>query len=368
MNNFISIGIDKELQDKLKKQGIVEPTSVQKQSITAILGGNDVIVQAQTGTGKTLAFLLPIIQNIDKNKKYPQGLVLAPTRELALQITEDAKSLTEGTGIEVLAVYGGQDVEKQIRKLDRGMHLIVATPGRLLDHMRRGTLSLRGIDFLVLDEADEMIEMGFGQDVEKIVMGTTNDRRTMMFSATISRNLRNIGKRFMKNPAQIEIESENVTLDNIEQLGIRVEDSDKRKVVEKIIDEYNPFLMIVFCRTKERVTQLYNHLKRGGYNVDQIHGDISQSQRKRVMDSFRSADLQILIGTDIAARGIDVQGITHVLNYDMPFNTESYIHRIGRTGRIGNEGVALSLITPKDRDKQYQIEQDIEEKIKFIEI
>lgn len=367
MSRFMNLGINEHLENKLKLQGIFEPTPIQAQAIPTILSGKDLIAKSQTGTGKTLAFLLPILERIDGNKPYPQALILTPTRELALQITEDAKALTADSSINILAAYGGQDVLQQVNKLKKGIQLIIATPGRLLDHLERKTIDLGGIDYLVLDEADEMITMGFGRDLEQIIFMSKSDRQTMLFSATITGKVRDIGRRFMKKPAYIEIKSENVTLDNIEQIGIRIKEDDKSERLMTLIDEYNPFLMLVFCRTKDKVTRIYNRLKQNKYNVDQLHGDLSQNKRERIMKSFREAEIQVLIATDLAARGIDVDGITHVVNYDLPGDSKSYIHRIGRTGRIGNEGIAISFVTEKDRDKLYLIERDIKEKIKLID-
>ncbi len=362
---FKDLGIDKDLVEKLGKQGIKEATEVQKHSLPAILAGKDVIVEAPTGTGKTLAFLLPIVKGVDSSKDYPQALILTPTRELAIQITEETKKLVD-EDVNILAAYGGQDVEQQIRKLKRGTHIIIATPGRLLDHLRRGSLSIRGVEYLVLDEADEMITMGFGSDLEDIINATTRKRQTMLFSATISPQVRGIGKRFMKSPGFIQIKGENITLDNIEQLGFRLEEKEKPEKTMELIDQYNPFLMIIFCKSKDRVTKLYNILAQNKYNVGELHGDLSQNKRQQIMKKFKSADLQTLVATDVAARGIDVEGVSHVINYDLPFDSESYIHRIGRTGRIGNDGVAISFVTEKDRDKLSQIERNIKEKIKLI--
>lgn len=367
MSNFGALGINEQLERNLRNRGIKRPTPVQEEAIPKIFENRDVIVKAQTGTGKTLAFLLPIMQKIDIEKNYPQALILTPTRELALQITNEAKELAKDTELNILAAYGGQDVVQQINKLKQGIHLIVATPGRLLDHLERGSISLRGIDYLVLDEADEMIIMGFGKDLEQIIDETYRDRQTMLFSATISKQVRDIGRRFMKNPANIEIEGDSVTLENIEQYGIRIEERDKISRTMEIIDSYNPFLMLIFCSTRDRVTNLYNKLKQNRYNVDQLQGDMSQNKREQVMRRFRNADLQILIATDIVARGIDVEGVTHVLNYDLPNDSDSYIHRIGRTGRIGNEGVAITFVTDKDRDKLYQIERDIDKKLELFD-
>lgn len=367
MGNFTNLGIEKKYEDRLKRVGIVKPTPVQSESIPTILGGKDLIAKAQTGTGKTLAFLLPVVQNIDTEKNFPQGLILTPTRELALQITDEAKSLTKDMDLDILACYGGQDVEKQVKKLKRGMQLIIATPGRLIDHMKRGTMNLGAINYLVLDEADEMITMGFAKDLEDIILSIPRSRQTMLFSATISDQVRNIGRRFMKKPVHIDIKSEKVTLDNIKQVGIRTRPEEKITRLMEIIDRENPFLMMVFCRTKDGVTKVYNKLQQGKYNVGELHGDLSQNKRNQVMKKFKSADLQILVSTDVAARGIDVEGVTHVVNFDMPHDTDSYIHRIGRTGRIGNKGVAISFVTERDRDRLYEIEKGIKEKIDLVD-
>ncbi len=366
MTTFIELGISKEIVEVLNNSGIREATPVQEESIGEILKGRDVVAQAQTGTGKTLAFLLPMMEKIDLSKFHTQGLIITPTRELALQITNEAKKLVEGKNISILAAYGGQDVEAQIRKLKNGVHLVIATPGRLLDHIRRKTIDLGKLDFLVLDEADEMLRMGFLNDVESIIVDTPKTRQTMLFSATIPNEVRSLSKRFMKNPLQIEIEGKNVTLDEIEQIVIETSDRRKLDVLCGLIDEYRPYLAIVFCRTKRRVSDLNNELLARGYNSDELQGDLSQAKRERVIKDFRTAKLQILVATDIVARGIDVEGVTHVINYDIPENVDSYIHRIGRTGRIGNLGMAITLVTDRDRDDlaliQRKIKKDIVEK------
>ena len=366
MTTFIELGISKEIVEVLNNSGIREATPVQEESIGEILKGRDVVAQAQTGTGKTLAFLLPMMEKIDLSKFHTQGLIITPTRELALQITNEAKKLLEGKNISILAAYGGQDVEAQIRKLKNGVHLVIATPGRLLDHIRRKTIDLGKLDFLVLDEADEMLRMGFLNDVESIIVDTPKTRQTMLFSATIPNEVRSLSKRFMKNPLQIEIEGKNVTLDEIEQIVIETSDRRKLDVLCGLIDEYRPYLAIVFCRTKRRVSDLNNELLARGYNSDELQGDLSQAKRERVIKDFRTAKLQILVATDIVARGIDVEGVTHVINYDIPENVDSYIHRIGRTGRIGNLGMAITLVTDRDRDDlaliQRKIKKDIVEK------
>lgn len=357
--NFKELGINDELVEILKKSGITEPTPVQVESIPVLLQGRDIIAQAQTGTGKTLAFMLPILEKIDISKPYIQGLIITPTRELAIQITNEAKKLINNNELHILAAYGGQDVEQQVRKLHRGIHLVIATPGRLLDHMKRGTIDLGKLRALVLDEADEMLRMGFLQDIEDIVRMTPKARQTMLYSATIPNEVRSLGKRFMKDPLNVEIEGKNITLDEIKQVVIETTDRGKLDTLCNLIDEFRPYLAIVFCRTRKRVNSLNMDLKARGYNSDELHGDLTQGKRERVMKSFRTAELQILVATDIASRGLDVEGVTHVINYDIPGDAESYIHRIGRTGRIGNLGMAVTLVTPRDADKLAEIERKI---------
>jgi len=357
--SFKELGISKELDMILQKNGITEPTPIQEESIGGLLKGRDVVAQAQTGTGKTLAFLLPIIQKIDINKPHIQGLIITPTRELAIQITNEAKKLIEGKELNILAAYGGQDVEQQVKKLKNGIHLVIATPGRLLDHMRRKTIDLGKLNALVLDEADEMLRMGFLEDVESIIIDTPKTRQTMLFSATIPNEVRSLAKRFMKDPMQIEIQGKNVTLDEIKQVVIETTDRRKLETLCQLIDEFRPYLAIVFCRTKRRVTSLNQDLISKGYNSDELHGDLTQGKRERVIKSFRKAEIQILVATDIVARGLDVEGVTHVINYDIPEDVDSYIHRIGRTGRIGNLGMAVTLITEKDKNDLALIERKI---------
>lgn len=368
MLNFKDLGIDQGLVEILKRTGIVNPTPVQEKSIGEILSGRDVVAQAQTGTGKTLAFLLPMVQNINVDKMDIQGLIITPTRELALQITNEAKKLAKYNDMKILAVYGGQDVEAQIRKLKNGVHLVIATPGRLLDHIRRGNLDLGKLNNLVLDEADEMLRMGFLQDVEKIITGTPKTRQTMLFSATIPNEVRSLSKRFMKNPLQIEIQAKNITLDEIEEIEIETTDRRKLDNLSTLIDEYRPYLAIVFCRTKRRVKELNRELLYRGYNSDELHGDLSQAKRERVIRSFREAKLQILVATDIVARGIDIDGVTHVFNYDIPDSVDSYIHRIGRTGRIGKDGMAITFVTERDREEFALIKRKLKADIDSMEL
>ncbi len=364
MADFIDLGLSMDLVEVLRKQGIKKPTPIQEKSIGELLNGKDLVGQAQTGTGKTLAFLLPIIEGIDIEKDYIQGLIVAPTRELALQITQEAKKLQKYKDIKILACYGGQDVEQQVRKLKNGIHLVIATPGRLLDHLRRGTINLGRTKFVVLDEADEMLMMGFLGEIEDIIMSTPKTKQIMLFSATIPNEIKGITRRFMTAPVRIEVKPEDITLDGIDQVIIETTDRQKLNVLCDIIDEKNPYLAIVFCRTKRRVSALYEDLAMRGYNVDELHGDLSQAKRERVMKRFRNADIQILVATDIAARGLDIEGVTHVINYDIPESSDTYVHRIGRTGRIGNLGTAITLVTEQDREELGNIERKIKRDLK----
>lgn len=361
---FKQLGINSEMEKALKKNGIIDPTPIQSQAIPTLLDGRDVIAQAQTGTGKTLAFLLPILEKIDPNKKAIQALIVTPTRELAIQITAEAKKLSNVKGINTLSVYGGQDVENQIRKLKNGVHLVIGTPGRIIDHLRRGTISFGKLDMLVLDEADQMLHMGFLVDIESIVRQTPKRRQTMLFSATIRDDIKRLAGDYMKDPKSIAVVSNTITLDAVEQIVVETTDRGKQDALFESLDKYNPFLAIIFCRTKRRVKVLNEALQTKGYNSDEIHGDLSQAKRERVMKNFRDIKLQYLVATDVAARGIDVEGVTHIFNYDIPEDAESYIHRIGRTARAGKSGVAVTFVTPKNAEELVVIEKKIKMSIK----
>ncbi len=360
---FSKLGIREDILKPLTTEGIVEPTPIQEQAIPVALQGKDIIAQAQTGTGKTFAFILPILEKINPNQKDVQALILAPTRELALQITTEAKKVAAGVGANVIAIYGGQDVERQIHKLKGGMHIVVATPGRLLDHLRRGTIHLKGVNKLVLDEADQMLTMGFLEEVEYIIKKTPPTRQLMFFSATIPKGIRALTNRYMKGPVEIRIQTNKVTLEEIKQIVVETTDRHKQAALIEMIKKENPFLAIVFCRTKRRAKALNNDLIEKGLLSDELHGDMTQSKREKVMKAFRDAKLQILVATDVAARGIDVEGITHIFNYDIPNDVESYIHRIGRTGRAGEKGIAVTFVAPKDRDFLNMIEKGTNQKI-----
>ncbi|MCC3377380.1 DEAD/DEAH box helicase, partial [Cohnella sp. REN36] len=360
MASFKELGVAERCSALLQQLGIKEPTPVQAQTIPIALTGKDVISQAQTGTGKTLAFVLPILERIKADSPYLQGLIVTPTRELALQITEEVRKLLPAyEGVRVLPVYGGQDVEAQLHKLQGHVHLIVATPGRLLDHMRRETVRLSNVRMLVLDEADQMLHMGFLGEVEDILSQTPRDRQTMLFSATMPDKIRSLAGRILRSPEEVTVRAKQVTVKDTEQLVIETTDRAKQSALVAMIEETQPYLGIVFCRTKRRASTLNEALQGMGYACDELHGDLSQAKREQVMRKFREARLQLLVATDIAARGLDVEGVTHVFNYDVPQDAESYIHRIGRTGRAGESGVAITFVAPKDRGDLGVIESGI---------
>ncbi|WP_101846387.1 DEAD/DEAH box helicase [Halobacillus sp. Marseille-P3879] len=362
MQDFKDIGINEPFLSKLKKNGLTSPTPVQIQAVPLLLKGKDVVAKAQTGTGKTLAFLLPLLQKIDYDLPFIQGLIVTPTRELALQITNEVEKLrTEDTG--VLAVYGGQDVVKQVKKLTGRTHIVVATPGRLLDHLRRETISLRDVRHVILDEADQMLEAGFLPDVTSILEETPGDRQTSAFSATISPQVKSLAGSVMKTPEIIAVQAEKVTLSEIKQLVYETTDRAKQDHLIQIMNEHRPFLAVIFCRTKRRASKLNGALKAHGFEVDELHGDLSQAKREKVMQTFRDAKIQYLVATDVAARGLDIEGITHVFNYDIPQDAESYIHRIGRTGRAGGRGLAITFAAPKDKQALHSIEKGIGERL-----
>ncbi|WP_426450955.1 DEAD/DEAH box helicase [Paenibacillus sp. S-38] len=358
-NEFQALGISQELAEALHKHGYNEPTPIQREAIPSVLGGHDVIAQAQTGTGKTLAFVLPILESIDPNRTHVQALIVTPTRELAIQITEEVARWAPLKGIRVLSAYGGQDVERQIRKLEGAIHIIVATPGRLLDHLRRETVQLFKLSTLVLDEADQMLHMGFLPEVVEIISATPSRRQTLLFSATMPERVRQLAKEYMKPPVEIEVKAKRVTLDEIEQVVVQTTDRGKLEALCKAMEEDPPYLGMIFCRTKLRATKLREELDERGYAVDELHGDLTQAKREQVMKRFRDAKIQFLVATDIAARGLDVEGITHVYNYDIPHDAESYIHRIGRTGRAGQTGKAITFVAQRDSFYLEAIEKGI---------
>ncbi len=361
MIDFKTLGVKRELAVFLGENGITTPTPIQCEAIPQILSGKDVIAQAQTGTGKTLAFLLPLLEKISAEKKYPQCLIVTPTRELALQITEEATRLAALLGINVLSVHGGQALIQQRRKLkgEAPVHLIIGTPGRILDQYRRKALSLSGISRLVLDEADTMLQMGFLAEVEEVINLTSKNRQTVICSATLPGKVRNLARQYMNKPSVIQIKSTKVTLEEIRQVVIELSPEDKLDKLCQLIDLYAPYLAIIFCHTRQKAIALNLALGQRGYNSDEFHGDMSQNKRQQVLKRFSEAKLQLLIASDIAARGLDIEGVTHVFNYDIPHDVESYIHRIGRTGRAGESGMAITFVEEAELRYLRQIEQGI---------
>lgn len=363
MKNFDELGVSQPLCETLRSKGIRTATPVQEAAIPAVRSGRDVIVQAQTGTGKTLAFLLPIMEKIKSGADNIQALVVTPTRELTIQISKVAAFLGEVIGIKTLAIYGGQDIERQKQKLGRNPQLIVGTPGRILDHMRRRTIDFSCTNKVVLDEADEMLHMGFIEDVEVLLDAMAKDRQLMLFSATMPDRIRSLAMRAMSDPEQITIRAEHVTLDEIEQKIIDTTEDTKLDQLCELINAQQPYLAMVFCHTKQRVGMVAMALARRGYLADELHGDLSQLQRTMVLKKFREAKLQILVTTDIAARGLDIEGVTHVFNYDIPHDAEGYIHRIGRTGRAGQRGMAVTFVNARQYNLLRRIEAGIQSRI-----
>lgn len=369
-DTFFSLGLRQALCDALNRAGLIEPTPVQRKTIPPALNGNDVIVQAQTGTGKTMAFLLPILERAAARGTHERigALVLTPTRELAIQITAEARDLAEAVGLSILPVYGGQDVIAQAHKLDSEPDLVIATPGRLLDHMRRGTVSLDALTVLVLDEADQMLHLGFLPEVEEIIERTPQSRQTMLFSATFPQTVRTLAERYLRDPKDIRIEGKRITLEEIRQYVVKMSDRQKKDTLLKLLRQDVPDRAVIFCRTKIRAKKLAETLAAERLIVDELHGDLTQARREAVMQRFRQGELHLLVATDVAARGLDIDGITHVYNYDIPYDADSYIHRIGRTGRAGRFGVAITLAAPRDEGTLLEIERGIGTALELLEV
>jgi len=359
--NFKDLGINEDIINILKKNGIVSPTPIQKESIPQILNNKDVIGEAKTGTGKTLAFLIPVFQKINSKSTNTEVLILSPTRELAIQITEEAKKLNINDEINILAAYGGKDIGSQLKKLKNNIHLIVATPGRLLDHIKRKTIDLTKLKTIIIDEADQMLLMGFKNEIEEVMKVASKTHQTLCFSATIDSKVKKLAYRYMNDQLFINIKETTVTVDTITQEVVETTDRWKADSLIKALEEDNPFIAIIFCRTKRRADELEVKLSAKGIKAQKIHSDVPQNKRERIMKSFRNGDIQYLIATDVASRGIDVSNVTHIYNYDIPETPETYIHRVGRTGRAGDDGYACAFIDPKNE----KILNEIEEKLNF---
>lgn len=358
---FASLGINASLVEALTNQHITEPTAVQEQAVPAALKGHNLLVQAQTGTGKTLAFLLPIFQGIKKDVSMTQALIMAPTRELSEQLATVADSFTPVTGLDILNLIGGKTIENQLQKLHRRPQVIIGTPGRLLDHCRRNSLDLSGVHYVVVDEADQMLQSGFLSEVDELIGMTPKKRQLLFFSATIPDKVRSLAKKHMDRPLSLTVrEGETVTLENIEQRIYMMSEDRKFEKLCDMLTEFNPYLAVVFCNTKDRTKKLASDLIARGFNVAELQGDMSQGRRNQVMRDFAKAKTQILVASDIAARGIDIEGISHVFSYDVPGDTDYYIHRIGRTGRAGSSGLSVMFATGADEDKIRRIEHTIQ--------
>ncbi|WP_046721617.1 DEAD/DEAH box helicase [Heyndrickxia coagulans] len=357
MTKFSELNLSPAILKAVKRMGFEEASPIQAATIPLTMQGKDIIGQAQTGTGKTAAFGIPLIEKIDHRSRNIQGIIIAPTRELAIQVSEELYRIGQDSRVHVLAVYGGQDISRQIRALKNHPQIIVGTPGRILDHIHRGTLKLDHVHTLVLDEADEMLNMGFIDDIEAIFSTVPKDRQTMLFSATMPDPIRKIAERFMNNPELVRVKAKEMTVPSIEQYYVKVQEREKFDVLSRLLDVQSPDLAIVFGRTKRRVDELANALNLRGYLAEGIHGDLSQAKRLSVLRKFKDGKIDVLVATDVAARGLDISGVTHVYNYDIPQDPESYVHRIGRTGRAGREGMAMTFVTPREMGYLKTVEQ-----------
>ena len=370
MNTFESLGIEQGLLNSIQALGFTQPTPIQEKAIPVLLQGTkDFIGLAQTGTGKTAAFGLPLLQLINKEDRFPQALIVCPTRELCLQITSDLEKFkSKKSNVTVTAVYGGTSISMQIRDLKKGSHIVVATPGRLIDLIERKAINLDKIHYVVLDEADEMLNMGFKEDIEFILKNTPNRQSIWLFSATMPPEIRQVSKRYMDNPFEITVGKVNSGNVNIDHQYYATQHHNRYEVLKRIID-FNPGIYgIVFARTKADTQEIAEKLTREGYDIDAIHGDLTQQQRDKVMGLFRDKSVKLLVATDVAARGIDVQGITHVINYELPDDVEVYTHRSGRTGRAGNSGISVSIVTPKETYRLRQIERLVNTRVHKMDI
>jgi len=359
---FSEMGLKPQLLQTIEKKGFEKPTPIQTESIPPGLAGRDIMGQAKTGTGKTAAFGIPMLNKIKPHQGL-QGMVICPTRELAVQVSEEICSLGLGLNISALPIYGGQSIEIQLRALRHQPEIIVGTPGRLLDHLNRGTINLSELDFVVVDEADEMLDMGFLPDIERILPLCPEQRQTFLFSATLVPEVRELGRTFMNNPELIVIASPELTVSLTEQYYYEVNPRQKVETICRVIDVDQPPVSLVFCRTKKGADELNRVLNSRGYMADSLHGDMSQRERDHVMERFRKGNIEILVATDLAARGLDVDMVTHVFNYDIPEDPDGYVHRIGRTGRAGRDGVAITLVEPRQIRQLKIIEKHIGKKI-----
>lgn len=363
MTSFAALGVIPALTEVLNKQGIKVATPVQEKAIPAIFKGRDVIAKSQTGTGKTLAYLLPLVQRIQKERDEVQALILTPTRELSKQVFDVLKSLASVRGVDAADVIGGRTIENQIQKLKRNPHVIIGTPGRLLDHIRRRTLDLSAVKMVILDEADQMLAAGFREDIEALVDQTPKKRQFILLSATMTEDTVRLARKYMTNPERIDV-AEKETASTVEQRIYETTKEHKLPLLIRHLKEMNPFMSVVFCNTKDEAHRLAERLaEETDIVVEELHGDMSQGQRNQVIRRFEKMEIQVLVASDVAARGLDVEGITHVFNFGIPRNLEYYVHRIGRTGRAGTHGIAITYVTPEDGALLRRLEKSIHETI-----
>lgn len=363
MTTFYEFGLNNQVVRALENMGYEEATPIQNQAIPIALEGRDLIGKAQTGTGKTAAFGIPLTERLNADHSDIQGIVLTPTRELAVQVSEEINKIARFKGIRALAIYGGQEIDRQIKALKKKPQIIVATPGRLMDHMRRKTVRLHSIEIVVLDEADQMLNMGFIEDIQTILQEVPNERQTLLFSATMPKPIQELAQKFMSNPEMISISPKELTVPSIDQEYLEVPEKQKFDILCRLLDIQKPDSAIIFGRTKRRVEELSEALDKYGYKVEGIHGDLTQSKRDQVLRKFKEGKISILVATDVAARGLDIIGVTHIYNFDIPHDPESYVHRIGRTGRAGNKGKAITFVTPAEAGHLKAIEQITKRKI-----
>jgi ATP-dependent RNA helicase DeaD len=367
--HFDQLGLSKPILAVLKDVGYEAPTPIQSKTIPALLAGRDLIGQAQTGTGKTAAFAIPMLEALDLSQDQVQALVLTPTRELSIQVAEAIHTYSKHMGkVRVLPVYGGQQIQPQLRRLREGVHVVVGTPGRIMDHLRRGTLSLSVLKMVVLDEADEMLRMGFIEDVEWILGQIPSPRQMAFFSATMPKEVRRIAERHLKDPVVVEIEHKTLTVPTVEQRYVHVPELRKLEVLTHILESESIQAALVFVRTKTGAADLGERLQARGYAAEAMHGDMSQAQRESVIRRLRSGQVEIVVATDVAARGLDVGRISHVINYDMPYDPETYLHRIGRTGRAGRAGRAILFVTPREQRMMREIERFTKQRIEAMKM
>jgi ATP-dependent RNA helicase DeaD len=363
LKNFNEFGLEPSVLRAITEMGFEESTPIQEKAMPIAMDNRDLIGQAQTGTGKTAAFGIPLVNKIDVKEEKIVALIMCPTRELAIQVAEEIEKLGRFKGIRSLPIYGGQDIVKQIRALKKKPQIIIGTPGRLLDHINRKTIKLDDVQTVILDEADEMLDMGFMEDIQSILKLVPSERQTMLFSATMPANIQRLAQQFLRNPEHVSVIPKQMSAPLIDQSYIELQERQKFDTLCRLIDMDSPDLAIIFGRTKRRVDELAEGLQKRGYTAEGLHGDLSQNQRDNVMRKFRDGSIDVLVATDVAARGLDVSGVTHVINFDLPQDPESYVHRIGRTGRAGKEGAAYTFVTPREIDHLNFIEKLTRQKI-----